>query len=215
MDHKVCRRLDSYLQADSLGRYDYEVDPDSVNVQPQPLLGPEDDQFELKISEQFAFLARTAVNIRRAVQTYRELKDTKDWGMHPKFLANNRVFDEWPNALPASLQLSLPMDGQPPKIPSHFIANLHSYYHLARIMLQRPQLMAFKSLDAENSTWTKHMMSCYQSAKTLCRLQEAILLRYGLPGLLCMQRGINFTIYSILTCIMLDMVRSQLCFAVA
>ena len=176
-----------------------------MDVQTQPL-GPEDDHFEIKISEQFAFLARNALNIRRAVQTFTEIKDSKDWGRHPKFLANNRVFDQWPEALPGHLQLSLPTDGQPPQIPSHFVANLHSYYHLARIMLQRPQLMAYKSLDAENSTWKQHMLSCYNSAKVLCRLQEAILQRYGLPGLLCMQRGINFTIYAVLTCIMLHLV---------
>ena len=46
------------------------------------------------------------------------------------------------------------------------------------------------------------------TAKILCRLQEAILGAFGLTGLLCMQRGINFTIYAILTCTMIHLVSS-------
>ena len=72
-------------------------------------------------------------------------------------------------------------------------------------MLQRPQLMASKSFAAD-SAWKQHMTSCYTSAKVLCRLQEAIHAQFGLPGLLCMQRGINFTIYAVLTCVMLHLV---------
>ena len=150
-------------------------------------------------------------------QTYQEVKNTKDWGAHPKFVANNAVFDKWPEALPLPLQLCLSADGSPPHIPSHFIANMHSHYQLGRIMLQRPQLVAQKSFDSD-SVWKHHMMDCYNSAKVLCRLQEAILSQFGLTGLLCMQRGINFTIYAILTCIMLHLVccpRLSLSFNVA
>lgn len=50
------------------------------------------------------------------------------------------------------------------------------------------------------------MTICYQSAKVLCRLQEALLAQFDMTGLLCMQRGINFTIYAILTCIMLHLI---------
>ena len=138
-------------------------------------------------------------------EIYHELKETKDWGGHPRFVANNQAFDQWPDALPEDLQLTLPSDGSPPWMPSHFIGNMHSHYQLGRILLQRPQLMASKSFSAD-STWKQHMTSCYTSAKVLCRLQEAILSQFGLHGLLCMQRGINFTIYAVLTCIMLHLV---------
>ena len=50
------------------------------------------------------------------------------------------------------------------------------------------------------------MNVCYNSAKILCRLQEGILANFDLTGLLVMQRGINFTIYAILTCVMLHLV---------
>ena len=82
---------------------------------------------------------------------------------------------------------------------------MHAHYQLGRIMLQRPQLMASKSFAA-NSAWKQHMTSCYTSAKVLCRIQEAMFTQFGLQGLLCMQRGINFTIYAVLTSIMLHLV---------
>ena len=50
------------------------------------------------------------------------------------------------------------------------------------------------------------MMTCYSAAKTMCKLQEAILKTYGMPGLLCMLRGMSFTIYAVLTCTMLHLV---------
>lgn len=50
------------------------------------------------------------------------------------------------------------------------------------------------------------MEVCYDSAKKMCRLQEAVFHAFGLSGLLCMQRGINFVIYSVLTCTMIHLV---------
>jgi hypothetical protein len=187
-----------------LGRYDYEVGLDSIDMSPSPPCS-QDDAFEAKISRQFAFFIRNVRNIRTIAETYHELSKTKDWGRHPKFVAHNQAFDRWPDALPPDLQLTLPADGSPPWLPSHFIGNMHSHYQLGRIMLQRPQLMASKSFAAD-SVWKQHMTSCYNSAKVLCRLQEAIFSQYGLQGLLCMQRGINFTIYAVLTCVMLHLV---------
>jgi hypothetical protein len=37
-------------------------------------------------------------------------------------------------------------------------------------------------------------------------LQEGLLQSFGMTGLLCMQRGINFTIYCVLTCTVLHLV---------
>jgi hypothetical protein len=180
------------------------VDIETVDVDPNPPCA-DIDPFEATISHQFAYFVRNVRNIRTIAETYHELRKTKDWGGHPKFVANNQAFDKWPDALPHRLQLNLPADGSPPWMPSHFIGNMHSHYQLGRIMLQRPQLMASKSFAAD-SAWKQHMASCYSSAKILCRLQEAIFTQFGLRGLLCMQRGINFTIYAILTCIMLHLV---------
>jgi hypothetical protein len=180
------------------------VDLETVDISPNPP-SSNVDEFEASISRQFSYFVRNARNIRTIIETYAELKNTKDWGGHPKFVAHNRAFDEWPNMLPKDLQINFPADGSPPWIPSHFIGNMHSHYQLGRIMLQRPQLMASKSFAAD-SAWKQHMHSCYSSAKLLCRLQEAIYAQYGLQGLLCMQRGINFTIYAILTCVMLHLV---------
>lgn len=78
-------------------------------------------------------------------------------------------------------------------------------------MLHRAQLVASQSF-ATDSTWRHHMILCHNSAKILCRLQEAILETFGLTGLLCMQRGINFTIYAILTCTLIHLVSSPLIF---
>lgn len=163
------------------------------------------DAFEATISRQFAYFLRNVRNIRTIAEAYQQLRKTKGWGSHPQFVANNQAFDKWPGALPQDLQLTMPTDGTPPWVASHFIGNMHSHYQLGRIMLQRPQLMASES-PATDTTWKQHMTSCYTSAKYLCRIQEAVLAQHGLQGLLCMQRGINFTIYAVLTCIMLHLV---------
>jgi len=68
----------------------------------------------------------------------------------------------------------------------------------------RPQLHAVS--DSFDGIWKQHMIACYSAAKNLCRLQEAVLKTYGLPGLLCMVRGLSFTVYSVLTCTMLHLV---------
>lgn len=188
----------------SPGRYDYEVDIETVDIDTRPPCS-EIDPFEATISRQFAYFVRNVRNIRTIAETYHELRKTEGWGGHPKFVAHNQAFDSWPDALPEDLQLNLPADGTPPWLLSHFIGNMHAHYQLGRIMLQRPQLMASKSFAAD-SAWKQHMTSCYTSAKVLCRLQEAIISQFGLQGLMCMLRGINFTIYAVLTCVMLHLV---------
>lgn len=82
---------------------------------------------------------------------------------------------------------------------------MHSHYHLAIVMLRRPQLSATQTYSTDGM-WKQHMTACYNSAKVLCKLQEGILASFDLTGLLCMQRGINFTIYAILTCIMIHLI---------
>jgi hypothetical protein len=165
------------------------------------------NEFEASVSRRFAYFVRNARNIRLIGDTARKARkrNDKDWGLDPELVAHNAAFDQWPNDLPRDLQLSLPTDGSPPWLPTHFIGNMHSHYQLGVLMLHRPQLVASKAFD-NDLKWKRHMRLCYDSSKTLCRLQEAILTHFGPPGLLCMQRGINFTIYAILTCTMIHLV---------
>lgn len=180
------------------------VDPNSVDVRIQrPSVGL--DQSDLEVSRQFTYLVRCVRNVRFLNDIYGRIKKKKNWGADPELGALNPSFINWLHELPHDLHLDYPLDGSPPWLPTHFIGNLHSYYHLAIIMLYRPQLM-FSGLFPADSSWRQHMLLCYSSAKYLCRLQEAILQAFGLPGLLCMQRGINFTIYAVLTCTMLHLV---------
>ena|SRR5271154_1804538 len=180
------------------------VDPNSVDISTNPPCSDIDD-FEKSVSRQFAYFVRNARNIRLITDSSQKLKKKKDWALDPEFVAYNAAFNKWPAELPPDLQLSLPLDESPPSLTSHFVGNMHSHYHLGVVMLHRPQLVASKSFVTD-SAWKQQMMTCYNSAKLLCRLQEAILNKFGLTGLLCMQRGINFTIYAILTCTMIHLV---------
>jgi hypothetical protein len=147
---------------------------------------------------------------------YARIKRRKDWGIDPEFVQLNPSMNSWLSDLPADLSVTFPPDGSPPWLPNHFIGNLHSYYYLAVLMLHRPQLN-FLDPNGQDGQWKSHMVLCLSSAKLLCRLQEAMLQSFGSSGLQCMQRGISFTIYAVLTCIPLYLVRSliarsQLCY---
>ncbi|RAH70976.1 Zn(II)2Cys6 transcription factor [Aspergillus aculeatinus CBS 121060] len=186
------------------GRSDYGVDPSTVNMSPTlDIRGL--DEFEIDRSRQYAYFVKNASHIRIIADIYHKIKKQKDWGANPKFVEKNPLFTDWLQSLPPDLQVNYPPDGSPPWIPSHFVGNMHSHCHLGIILLHRPQLLASKSFTAGGG-WKMHMALCYSSAKYLCRLQEAILNRFGLSGLLFMQRGINFTIYTVLTCTMLHLV---------
>ncbi|KAL4912189.1 hypothetical protein BDW62DRAFT_215212 [Aspergillus aurantiobrunneus] len=188
------------------GRSDYGVDPQTVNMQPD--LGIENvDQFEINRSRQYAYFVRNAHHIRILTDVYHKIKRQKDWGSNSKFVENNPLFADWLQDLPPDLQVNYPPDGSPPWIPSHFVGNMHSHCHLGIVLCHRPQLLASKF--PAGGSWKMHMALCYSSAKCLCRLQEAILARFGLSGLLYMLRGINFTIYCILTCTMLHLEEIQ------
>ncbi|KAJ5092223.1 hypothetical protein NUU61_007093 [Penicillium alfredii] len=186
------------------GRSDYGVDLDTVDMRPtldvQGL-----DHYEADRSRQYAYFVRNARHIRIITDIYHKVKKQKDWGADARFVQTNPLFAEWLRSLPPDLQVVYPADGSPPWLPSHFVGNMHSHCHLAIILLHRPQLLASRSFAA-GGEWKVHMSLSYASAKNLCRLQEAILHRFGLSGLLYMQRGINFAIYCILTCTMLHLV---------
>jgi hypothetical protein len=163
------------------------------------------DEYEKSLSRQFAYWVRNVRNIRLLTDVHLKLKKKKDWALDKEFVAHNVSFKKWPDELPTDFQLVLPSNSSIPNITSHFLGNMHSHYHLALVMLHRPQLSASQTFAAD-SQWRHHMTVCYTSAKILCRLQEGILANFDLTGLLVMQRGINFTIYAILTCVMLHLV---------
>ncbi|KAL8766939.1 MAG: hypothetical protein Q9209_006420 [Squamulea sp. 1 TL-2023] len=186
------------------GRFDMGVGADTVdfNVQrPVPGIDPSDYQ----ISRQFQYLVRNVRNVRHLHDTYGKLKRQKDWATDPKFTSLNPEAISWADNLPKDLQVEYPEGDAPPTLSNHFVGNMHCYYHLNVIMVHRPQLMSSRSFAAGGS-WRKPMEVCYDSAKKMCRLQEAVYRTFGLSGLLCMQRGINFVIYSVLTCTMIHLV---------
>lgn len=163
------------------------------------------DDTEYNISRNFAYFIRIAQNVSKANAVYARIKKKKEWGIDPEFVRLNPSFNAWLAELPNDLSIDFPPDGSPAWVPSSFIGNIHSYYYLSMILLHRPQLK-FLPPGGPDGQWKHHMSICYSSAKLLCRLQEGILQNYGLMGLQSMQRGINFTIYCVLSCIVLHLV---------
>lgn len=182
------------------------MDIDTVDLR-VPRAVPGLDDAEYNVSRNFTYFTRVVSNVSVLNRVYGNLKKNKsrDWQSDPEVAQLNPSFEAWLNDLPQDLAVTYNQDGSPPWLPSPFIGNLHSYYHLSLIMLHRPQLQVFNP-NSGDGQWKHHMMICYSSAKQLCRLEEAILQSFGLVGLQCMQRGVNFTIYAVLTCIVLHLV---------
>ena len=179
-----------------------EIDSVDFSVPPGPS-GSND--LEYHVSRNFTYMARVVRNIARMNQAYGRLRKTKDWGIDPEFLQINPGLNAWLAELPSDMAVNYPPDGSAPWLSSAFVGNLHSYYYLSLILFHRPQL-AFLQPTGSDGQWKHHMAVSYNAAKMLCRLQEAVLQSFGLPGLQCMQRGINFTIYAVLACIVLHLV---------
>lgn len=183
------------------------IDPSTVDLdvhRPSPGI----EHTDYQISRQFTYLVRKIYNVRVMHDLKGNAKEAsqKDWVADPKFVNISNDLARWLDDLPRDLQIDFSDDDAPPFLSSHFIGNMHSYYHLTVIMLHRPQLM-HPSAYADGS-WKHHLAVCYDSSKKMCKLQEAILQTFGIPGLLCMQRGINFVIYAVLTCTMVHLVSS-------
>ena len=197
------------------------VDTDTVDnrtLETPP--GANDEEYQ--ISRNFTYMTRTVRNVRVLNDVYVKIRKQKDWGSNPHLLSLNGSFPKFLEDLPAEMQIHYPPDGSPPWLPSTFVGNMHCYYLLSIILLHRPQLMKSTSFAAGGS-WKQHMTLCYDSAKKLCRIQEALLQTYGIDGLISMQRGecspkvsierqakivgINFAIYCILSCTMLHLVQ--------
>lgn len=181
-----------------------DVDPETVDFsieRPSPSI----DASDYQVSRQFTYLVRNLKNVRNMSDLVTKIKKQKDWASDPTFINLNPAVMKWLDDLPSDLRVTFPEGDAPPWLPNHFVGNMHAYYHLNIIMLHRPQLMSSNSFST-GGNWKKHMTLCYNSAKAMCRLQAAVLQTFGLSGLLCMQRGINFVIYSILTCTMIHLV---------
>lgn len=181
-----------------------DVDPETVDFsieRPSPSI----DASDYQVSRQFTYLVRNVKNVRNMSDLVTRIKKQKDWASDPTFINLNPAVMKWLDDLPSDLRVTFPEGDAPPWLPNHFVGNMHAYYHLNIIMLHRPQLMSSNSFST-GGNWKQHMTLCYNSAKAMCRLQAAVLQTFGLSGLLCMQRGINFVIYSILTCTMIHLV---------
>ena len=190
------------------GRSDYGVDIDTVDISPCPP-NSDIDEYEKMASRQFAYWVMNVRNIRGLAETYQKLKrKNKDWASDPKFLAYNQAFRKWPVDLPKDLQISIPSNGTLPEIPSHWLANMHCHHQLGIVMLYKPQLNASKDFMNDDK-WKGIMSMCYNSAKQVCVYQEAVLEKYDTLGLACMQRGLSFPIYAILSCVMVHLVRQR------
>lgn len=180
------------------------MDLDSIDFGlPRPLAGGDDQDYQ--VARNFTYMARVVRNIARMNRVYSRIHKHKDWGCDPEFVQLNPNATAWLDELPADLSVNYPPDGSAPWLSSAFIGNLHSYYHLSIILLHRPQLTHLEPTSMDGQ-WKHHMLLCYNSAKTICRLQEATLQSFGIHGLQCMQRGVNFTLYCIMSCIVLHLV---------
>lgn len=160
---------------------------------------------EFQISRQHIHMLQISRNLKKTLFiSYRLRKKYREWALDPEFMQHGKTYPLWLRELPPDLQVVFPADDSPPWIPSHYIAMLHAWHHLSVILHHRPQLHFLS--NQFDASWKRYMMICYSSAKRMCRLQEAILRDYGLPGLMCAQRGHAFSIYCVLTCTMLYLV---------
>lgn len=180
------------------------IDMDSVDFNvPKPIAGGDDAEYH--VSRNFTYFTRVVRNVGRMTAAYVRLKKKKEWGIEPEFIQLEHAFQTFLAELPADLTVTFPADGSAPWLPSPFLGNLHAYYYLTLILFHRPQL-SFLDPTIHEAEWKNHMLICYNSAKAICRLQEATLNSFGLTGLQCMLRGFSFCVYAGLSCVVLHLV---------
>lgn len=187
------------------GRTDFTVDVETVRLSP-PLPASDIDAYEHKTSRRSTFMAQNVANIKQSNLLWQQMRRyKKDWALDPVFTQHNEDLPNWLRDLPADFQLHYPDDGSPPVLNGdHFTANLHCYHHLVVIMHHRPQLQ--QMLDRRDPGFKMQLDICLSSASHMCRIQEALYRDFGHHGLHFMSRGVNFTIYCVLTCTMLHLV---------
>lgn len=182
------------------------IDPESVDLR-IPMRTQDMDEQETTISRNFVYFVYLIKNIRRMNDIHQKLKANPSWRNDPQFTDCGPILDSWAMALPPNLQVAVPADLSIPCPPveHHYVANLQIYHNLARIMVHRPPLSIVKTFTSQGQ-WKEHMSICSISAKNICRLTEVVWGQFGMAGLQCMMRGINFTIYANLTATMIHLV---------
>lgn len=190
------------------GRTDFSVDVESVDLSLPPP-SPDVDAFEHQTSRRFTYFTQGWRNIKQTIWLWHSMRRyKKDWALNPSFIRHNEDIDHWLKSLPSDMQINFPADGGPPWLGGdHFLANTHVYQNLVVIMHHRPQLQAL--LERRDQDFVRHLDMCLHAAAMICKLHEALLRDFGLHGLHFMQRGINFTIFCVLTCAMLHLVRNS------
>ncbi|EPS40972.1 hypothetical protein H072_5123 [Dactylellina haptotyla CBS 200.50] len=188
------------------GRHIMASDPATIDIPASSSVFDMTEK-ELTIHMNFSYFVELLKLIRRINDVFARLKTSSNWAGDPEFLQCGPSFDNWLYALPPHLQIDVPLDLHMPMEPllSHYAGNLLIYGYLARIMFHRPALAFARNFTATGQ-WRMHLRACYDSSRKACRLTEAVIDQYGIRGLQCMLRGINFTIYAMLTCTMVNLV---------
>ena len=171
-----------------------------------PLPSNDVNAFEHMSSRRTTIFAQAVRNIKESNNFWQNTKrHNKNWALDPTFVRHNEDLPQWLKTLPSDFQLQYPEDGSPPWLGGdHYVANVHVYHHLVVIMHHRPQLQA--RLEKGDMGWKDLLDICLSSASQMCRVQEALHRDFGFHGLQFMNRGVNFTIYCVLTCMMLHLV---------
>lgn len=191
------------------GRTDFAVDLETVDCELSSQTN-EVDAFEQSTSRRSTYFSQCFRNIKHTNALWQNMRRyKKDWALDPAFVRHNEDLVIWLQQLPADLQIQYAEDGSPPYLGGdHYVAYMHTYHHLVVVMHHRPQLQAM--LEKRDPAFKTHLEICLRSAASMCRVQEALIRDYGMHGLQFMQRGINYTIYCVLTCAMLHLVSSPL-----
>lgn len=163
------------------------------------------DETEYNVSRSFTYFTRVVRNVRTMSKTYSRLRKQKDWVANPEFQQLDDVISKYITELPSDMTVDFPPDNSPPWLTSAFVGNLQCYHYLTLILYHRPQL-SFLDPSTNAVEWKKHMLTSYDAAKTICRLQEAVINQYGPTAMQSMQRGFSFTVYVGLSCVVIHLV---------
>lgn len=188
------------------GRSDLVIESDTVD-EDFPYPAPEIDVFDYQCTRRHTLMAQAghAIKVSNTMMQKGKRKKSATWALDPAMGQHDKDLDDFFENMPADLRIHYPEDGSPPWLGGdHFLADVHAYFHLVIVMHHRPQLQT--KIEMGLPEWRRHLDICVDSAIKMCRLQEALLRDFGLHGLNFMLRGINFTVYCVLTCTMLHLV---------
>ena len=194
------------------GRTDFAVEQETVDFN-LPAPSREIDAAEHQVCRKTVFLAQAVRNIKQTNVIWQNMRRYKKfWALDPIFVRQNEVISSWADGLPLDMHIQFTDDDNPPYLGGdHFVAYLHIYHRLIIIIQHRPQLQTL--LEQRDQGFKEHMEICNEAAIQMCCLQEALYRDFGIHGLQFMSRGMGFTIYCILTCMLMHLVRSILKFA--